>query len=256
MEQNFLYHYTTFDNFINGLLKTDSIRLNSIHKVNDPIDSMTRYMESSLFIFSSQQDGEEYYKKLREFEGIVNQKWFDKCKLACFSVDSEDSNLKGYQLSNMWTFYTKIHTGICLKLNKNKTLDCFYKLLKYNHPYSKEVDYKSKIDSIIHKLEYLTDLDGIIENRDALFFQKLQVWDREQEFRLVCFSNNDYEYIPLIKNLEEIIFGQNVQDDSILMIKKMFPNTNISKMNYFKGDGVFEKVDIDDELWKIKNSIE
>ena len=165
-------------------------------------------------------------------------------------------NIKGYQLSNLWSYYSGNHSGVCLKLNKDKVLSYFENKFKLNTPLMDNVKYMDKINKAQYKVDYNTNNKlGILENKDALFFEKLKVWDREQEFRLICYSTNDYEYISLDGLLEEIIIGQKCKADNELIIKQNFPNLAISKMNYFVGDGNFEKIDINNFLWRFKSQV-
>jgi hypothetical protein len=252
----YLYHYTTIEKFLNGILQTYSIRLNSIQNVNDPIDSKIRYLESDYVIFSNQEEGEKYHEIKEKYHDLVNEKWIKNTKIACFSIDNSVDKIQGYQLSNLWSYYAENQTGLCLKLDKNKLIANFNDKYEYNTPLTGPVNYVDKISSAKYHHDYNSDHRfGIIKNKDSLFFEKLKVWDREQEYRIICFSTDDYEYISLDSILHEIILGQNCKKDYELIIKRHFPDLIISKMNYFIGDGIFEKIDIEDKLWRYKSQI-
>lgn len=75
-------------------------------------------------------------------------------------------------------------------------------------------------------------------------------WGREQEYRLICFSKNEFEYIPIEEIVSEIILGQKATENNKLKIENNFPNIKVSKMNYFGRDGKFEKLDVKNEFWK------
>lgn len=253
---NFFYHYTTVEKFLNGICKTNSIRFNSILKVNDPLDSKMRYYESNNFFHDNIEKGIEYQSKKDEFKKIIQEKWINNCKVLCFSVNNIDDTIKGFQLANLWTYYSNNHSGLCLKFYKDKTLDLFNDTFKIHYPLEGAVDYKDIIDKANFSLDYMDNLFvGVEQNKASLFFQKLQVWDREQEYRLICFSKNEYEYIPLDGLICEIILGQKSSKETELLVKNKFANINLSKMNYFIGQGGFDKVDINDSLWKEQSRI-
>jgi len=252
----YLYHYTTIDKFFKGISRTNSLRLSPILQVNDPIDYMIRLHDSEYVIFSNQEEGEEYHENKRKYLDLISNNWINNCKITCFSIDNIKDNIKGYQLSNLWSYYAENHTGLCLKLNKDKVIQCFKDKFEYNTPLCGEVNYKDKISQAKYSSDYNSNHRlGIIDNKDSLFFEKLKVWDREQEYRIICFSTNDYEYITLDTILEEIILGQAGEEENGLIIKKGFPGLPISKMNYFIGDGVFEKIDFEDKRWRFNSQI-
>jgi hypothetical protein len=168
----------------------------------------------------------------------------------CFSTDNKTESINGFQLANLWSYYAENHSGLCLKFNKQKNLAQFDSKFKNFYPLKNNVKYINKINYFKFHTDYLNnEFIGIRNNKDSLFFEKLIVWDREQEYRLVCFSKNNYEYIPLNEILSEIILGQKMLIKPELIIKNKFPNIPITKMNYSRGSGVFEKLSADDNYW-------
>jgi hypothetical protein len=257
MIEEYLYHYSTIDRFENGICRTNCIRLSSIFKVNDPLDYKERVFMLKYPISSNIEEAIDRSNKKDDFQNIVYNKWLKNCKVVCFSIDDSRNNVFGYQLANLWSYYTDKHTGICLKFNKSKLIDFFKSSFVSYFPLSDRVEYKNEIDKLEFDDSHLFDIfEEIKENQKPLFFQKLKSWSNEQEFRLVCFSLNEFEYIPLVGLLDEIILGQNSTLESEFFTKKNFPNVQISKMNYFIGQGGFEKVDIQDSLWKINQSMQ
>ncbi|WP_299436623.1 DUF2971 domain-containing protein [uncultured Maribacter sp.] len=253
-----LYHYSTFSKFINGISKTNSIRLSSILNVNDPLDYKDRvYRNHHLFKKGEGISIENLHKLTEEYKTTLNTKWITNCKIACFSTSNEENKLKGYQLANLWSYYAENHTGICIVLNKEKVVNYFKENFKLFHPLCEQVDYKDRLSYCSYKIDYTNnEIKGVLDNKSTLFFEKLKSWDREQEYRLICFSKNEFEYIPLEGMIEEIILGQKISLENQEIIKGKNLSINISKMNYFGGDGKFEKIAIKSNFWKEMAEIE
>jgi len=251
----YLYHYTTIEKFLDGISKSNSIRLSPILEVNDPLDYKERTFRNKQLFESG--EGIKSIPLREEYKKTLNEKWISNCKIACFSTSNIHEEIEGFQLANLWSYYAGNHTGVCLKLYKDKIDSYFEENFKCYHPLKDSVEYRNKLSHFNYNTNYnKNEFKGIEENKSALFFEKLKVWDREQEYRLVCFSTNDYEYIPLEGVLSEIILGQKIIQRHELEIKNRFPLINIHKMNYFVGDGKFEKLELDHKFWKENAKVE
>jgi hypothetical protein len=244
MSEN-LYHYTTFEKFIDGICETNTLRLNPIQNVNDPIDYKERLFKNNQ-LFSKGKAKNSIINGYSELKKTLKEEWIEKCKILCFSKDNNEDSINGFQLANLWSYYAENHSGVCLKFNKSKTIEYFESNFKHCFPLKNDIEYKRQIGHFNFDTNYLNcAFLGIKENKKPLFFEKLIMWDREQEYRLVCFSKNEYEYLPINEILTEIILGQKTSKESELIIRNKFPKTPISKMNYSIGCGEFEKRSID-----------
>ena len=143
-------------------------------------------------------------------------------KLLCFSMDSSinskirkqnnnflnryyDYSGRGFALPRMWAQYANNNTGVCFIFNKQKILD---KLSHISRHYELDVDYKpfterfnidgQTVNSLYEKIECnnngrLTFYDYINNYRGKKippyikynFFQKLNDWANEQEYRIL-----------------------------------------------------------------------
>ncbi|WP_068471925.1 DUF2971 domain-containing protein [Saccharicrinis aurantiacus] len=249
--KEYLYHYTTTESLTKGICVTNSIRLNEIIKVNDPLDYKDRLVKTKQIIFGNHEEALAHNDRRRSFENLLIERWGRNSKIASFAIDNVEEGIMGYQLANLWTYYAENHQGICLKFEKEKLLNFFDNNFKILKPMHQEVKYQNMIPHVKFEDKYSDDyLLGVIDNKVSLFFSKLKVWDREQEYRLICFSKNKYEFIPIDGFLEEIIFGQQTNKETELLICNKFKNIKYSKMNYFAGDGKFEKMELDNLFWK------
>jgi len=181
----------------------------------------------------------------------LKTKWIDNCKIACFSTSNSQSGIEGFQLANLWSYYAENHSGVCIAFDKKKVLSYFDENFSHLYPLHNIVEYKNKLGHFKYNTKYnQNEYKGIEDNKSSLFFEKLKAWDREQEYRLICFSKNEFEYIPIQGILCEIILGQKATENNKLKIQTNFPNIKVSKMNYFSGAGKFEKIDVKDKFWK------
>ena len=245
----YLYHYTTYSKFINGISKTNSIRFNPILNVNDPLDYNERLFQNKQ-LFNNGESKKRITEGYRVFKRTLKEKWINNCKILCFSTDNKTEKINGFQLANLWSYYAENHSGLCLKFSKQKTLKYFDSNFNIFYPLKKNVEYISKLNYFTFHTDYLNnEFKGINDNQNSLFFEKLNVWNREQEYRLVCFSKNKYEYIPINEILSEIILGQRFSKEHELIVKNKYPNIPISKMNYSRGSGIFDKLSINDNYW-------
>jgi len=192
----YLYHFTSFDKFINGISESKSIRLSSILNVNDPLDYKERtFRNKQLF---KQGEAIKSISKRNEYIKTLKTKWIDNCKIACFSTSNSQSGIEGFQLANLWSYYAENHSGVCIAFDKKKVLSYFDENFSHLYPLRNIVEYKNKLDYFRYNTEYnQNEYKGIKDNKSTLFFEKLKAWDREQEYRLICFSKNKFEYIPV-----------------------------------------------------------
>lgn len=96
------------------------------------------------------------------------------CKMSCFS-EIHDSML-------MWSYYANSHKGICIEYDLSK--------LPRNSTNQKIIDSLTKVQYSPHRIDCLTG--DAEENVVKILTSKSDVWSHEQEWRLVCETNNEW----------------------------------------------------------------
>ncbi|NLI53159.1 MAG: DUF2971 domain-containing protein [Clostridiales bacterium] len=119
---------------------------------------------------------------------IIEQRMRDKnptisksYKIACFSEQSD--------LIPMWAYYAGSHKGICVEFDF-PSLD-------------KTVDENKNILDSITKVQYsnIRPDDGDLTTSSKEFFIKSNMWSHEQEWRLVCATDEEYINIPCVSGI-------------------------------------------------------
>ncbi|WP_186375816.1 DUF2971 domain-containing protein [Hyella patelloides] len=230
--EKYVYHYTKIDTALKHILKTGTLRLNSFSKVNDPRESkswtMTTTVRSDLNL------------KLEDWDALsksVSDVLKQNVKLICFCKDRvsavnqwqiRDPIDRGFAKPSMWHHYANGHNGVCLVFDKDKLDISFKKKLDEKRLISNTVKYSD--DGGINQISNapfsinLTNSQSkqhfikILQNHlnlwmPSLFFTKLKDWSNEEEYRWVYFDENEHPIcIDFGDSLEAIVVGESVSE--------------------------------------------
>ena len=234
-----VYHYTTSATALEHILKSRSLRFSSYTKTNDPKESKAWQFNLGT---NEQRDLGKY--DMQELSLWLSNALKTRTKLACFSRDSSPLTgnhlreifQRGFCKSRMWAQYADRHTGVCLVFERERLHNLIEKRFSSDHlVLSGCVNYLNR--SVLPQLEeqqYTINVDflesvgleayvgsHVLTHHQRLFFEKLEDWRDESEFRWVIFANtvNDL-FVEFENSLVGIIFGENTDESAIERIMK------------------------------------
>jgi hypothetical protein len=238
--KQYLYHYTKACTALDYIVANHTLQLGSYTGTNDPKES--KIWEFNLGINEERDLGKYKMSELSEWLSMALK---GKTKLACFSMDSDglsgnhmqDIFKRGFCKPRMWAQYASGHTGVCLVFDRQK-LEALI-----NRAYSKDklvlngvITYKNRniVPDLYHPddQQYMINIDYLeTVGRDAyveahlrthykrLFFEKMEDWKDESEWRCVVFSQNDENlYLNFEDSMVGIMFGENTEEKFVQYI--------------------------------------
>ncbi len=262
----FIYHYSTFDKAIR-IMQTDSLRFSPITKTNDTVEAKVRIA----FLPASLISDEDYQVKTNVIYNYFRQH-HPEIRLLCFSTDSEigfahvsdynhlpekarycDVSGRGFALPRMWSQYADNNQGVCFVIDKDKFLKQVKKSVSLFE--CGKVEYKEYTDSFLIDEDTVEELHSqismpangslmlvqMMRNREFMqynYFQKLDDWRNEREYRIIALAGND---TPLhIQNLsaclEGIVIGENMEPayESIikLLVERYKMRCSVKKISF------------------------
>jgi hypothetical protein len=227
----YVYHYTTATKARDFILKAGTLRLGPYSSTNDPKEA--KQWEFSLFTTREIDVGFHRHDELSDWlSGELKR----RTRLACFSMDSEplsgdhlsDILRRGYAKPRMWAQYADKHSGVCLVLSKKLLLASAAEYFGTTEWASGPVTYLDR--SILRRQEqpeFVLNLD-MYESLGAaayalahartftqeLFFEKLQDWRDENEWRIVAFTDaKDDVLLPIRQCLVGVMHGDATDPD-------------------------------------------
>lgn len=239
----FIYHYTKLETIEKYILPNGTMRLSQYTKTNDPKESRNWQFEI----------GTNNNVDLSKYSMDKLSKWLSyelkaHTNLACFSKDQPDltgdnfSDLfkRGYVKPRMWAQYANNHNGVCIVIDKSKFIkevkrqvnsqdEVVYGDVAYvdvspmpNHNALKPQPFVINIDTLesFGRKEYV--LRHLSTYYKELFFQKLQDWKDESEWRCIVFTSDANDiYIKLKHSFVGIIYGNNLKNDDIRQLMSL-----------------------------------
>ncbi|MGL5824523.1 MAG: DUF2971 domain-containing protein [Nocardioides sp.] len=212
-----LYHYTSSESAILGILANRTIRLSPLQGTNDlwesrPLaPSLQCKDRATLSMDESTKIWEDIDRSIRGYS-----------KVACFTQDWDlpealmnSDALRGWAHLSMWAHYGARHTGVCLRFDRDRLLAAFAEArgdavhqfsgpVKYRAaergvgPYSISVEQAEEFGVDAVALHYAS------VHRDRVFFRKHADWSAESEFRLV---RTDLSMDPFYLNFSDALTG-------------------------------------------------
>jgi hypothetical protein len=232
-DEEILYHYTSSKIAIDYILKDLTLLASPLKGVNDPKENKEKYFSNTSEI------------NLKDINSIMNEWFLNYSKIICFSQDNMNGDTHydaGYGKSRMWSQYGENHKGICLGFKKRKILEsfervegCFWKGNR-NIEYTNNLHLKLPIFNLslnpniindkISKANNISLYFG--KNRNHFYFEKVNDWKQENEYRLVLFNvSKNKLYLDISEALHSIYLGVDFPKTEIKNLKKLIPNDSI-----------------------------
>mgnify|MGYP003677008845 CR=1 FL=1 len=229
--ERLLYHYTSLSRARDLILPTGKLRMGRYSGTNDPKES-----KAWEFDLGTNQNRDLGAYRGREVSNRLSATLKDRCRVLCFSMDTgpltgnypHEILQRGFAYPRMWAQYGEKHTGVCLVFDK-AMLEAKMKAIaeRATHAFGGKVTYRDR--SVIGRLDegdYIINIDYLeTHGFDAywnqhleqfhrrLFFEKLQDWKDEREFRYVLFVEpEDDVYVEFGDALVGVVFGDAVDE--------------------------------------------
>lgn len=230
--KRYLYHYTTIDTALNYILKSNTLKVSRMTNTNDPKES-----KSWLFEIGSNENADLDKYNMWELSEKVDSLIKSSTFLLCFSKDLilsgdhiKDLPKRGYGHSRMWAQYAKNHTGVCLVFDNDQLSNAFHDSFKNFSYYAQNINYIDRFigerddSSYIINVDYLEKM-GLEEYafvhaeafKNRLFFEKLEDWKNENEYRWILFGEEgmDEPLFSFNRALKGIVFGASCNENDI-----------------------------------------
>jgi hypothetical protein len=244
-----VYHYTSANTAQRHILRNGTLRLSTYEGTNDPKESKT-----SQFNLSTNENrnlGKYKFQKIsQQFSAVLKA----NAKLACFATDTDpltgnhmqDILNRGFCKPRMWAQYADKHRGVCLAFRKSTLLAAITAQAPGATVLSGKVMYRNQ--PLVRPLtahEFMIDVD-LYDTRGALayarahlerhyrslFFEKLQDWRDESEWRIVVLGTEsgplDVKYGD--DALVGVIHGADLDEALSWGIAEMTEGTSVSHM--------------------------
>ena len=249
-----VYHYTSVDAALYGILGLGSIRLSPYESTNDPQESRPRLPALSrheTFIPGDTDDVTSLWNHA--------DRWLRRSvKLACFTQDYslpetaiDEDAFRGWAHSSAWAHYGDRHGGVCLRFNRPQLVEQFHTQLgTHGRCLEGAVEYPVQRFSAL-PTEPL-DMGQIQEfGIDAvaslyvekfhreLYFTKSHDWANESEFRLIFVDQSELPvYLDVTKCLTGVVLGDAFPVERIEVVRHLLdrmPNAALIQLRYHNG---------------------
>lgn len=234
---SYLYHYTSTDVALEYIIANHTLQFSSYVGTNDPKES-----KSWEFDLGTNGGTDLGKYKMSEMSGWLSVALKGEAKIACFSMDSkglsgnhmQDIFRRGFSKPRMWAQYADKHAGVCLVFDRKRLNELVEERFSSEHlVLSGPVTYTNR--EVIRNLynpddqQYTINLDHletvgqeryVMDHLNThykrLFFEKMEDWRDESEWRIVVFSkNNENLYLDYKDALVGIVFGENTSEKGI-----------------------------------------
>ncbi|MBH5336293.1 DUF2971 domain-containing protein [Streptomyces pactum] len=215
-----LFHYTSVDAAVSGILPSQTLRLSPYTATNDLWESEPHY---PVLTSSGESPAASDFTVWDDLDRQLRQ----HAKVACLTQDIalpesvfNPDALRGWAHLALWAHYGGRHAGVCLRFDRERLVASFLKahagptslafhgpvhyLTSQNSPVTRGVDTRQvgEFGSDAVALAYGE------KYKDQLFFRKHLDWDSESEYRLVVLNQTaDYEFVDIREALTGVILG-------------------------------------------------
>lgn len=275
----YLYHYTSVDTAIK-IICSDSLLFSPISNTNDTSESKMKIA----FDQSNVEDRNQYLEMVEKITAYFKQ-YAQFVQILCFSVDANfrkadyekfksstgsrdiyyDVSGRGFALPRMWAQYANSNEGVCFIFNKKKLVEAIeekvafvkHDNVSYKRIFDKYFISSEKMAMLFERITKvangnLTLLNMMQGDKDFLkynFFEKLDDWSNEHEYRMVALTDKrdspNYR-LPIdgiTSFLEGVVIGEKI-DPSFektikLLIKDKQARCEVKKISF---DSPFCKV--------------
>lgn len=243
-----VYHYTSASTAFEHILREGTLRLGVYEGTNDPKESKT--WQFNLGTNEGRDLGKyKSQKTSQQFSALLKA----NAKLACFATDTapltgnhiEDILNRGFCKPRMWAQYADNHRGVCLAFRRSALLAEIQAQASKAIILSGKVTYRNQ--PLVRPLtahEFMIDVDlyeslgplayarsHLQRHSQPLFFEKLQDWRDESEWRIVVLGTApgplDIKYRDALVG---VIHGADLDESLSWAIAEMTEGTSISHM--------------------------
>ena len=228
----YLYHYTGADIARDFVLKNRTLKLGRILDTNDPRE--TKDWEFNLWTAGAHDTGQY---KMAETSRWLSSALKSNVRIACFCQDRAPLTgdhvgeilQRGFAKPRMWAQYGRNHSGVCLVFDREKLLDSVRKNLNGNTCWVGNVSYRDHfIVRALTRNEFMIDVDELelvgpdryaanhlVRHHDELFFEKLQDWRDETEWRMMVYGpGSDPIFLPIEQALVGVMHGASTRPEA------------------------------------------
>lgn len=232
-----LYHYTTIQKAIEGILPNFSLFMNSISHMNDPTENLLH--ESDPFKF--QKSPLRNYDPMKMFSADFFRY---ETKITCFTInkDFEKDVTVGFKLQRMWAQYGGGNTGICLEIDYNtfieenkaiiSDLNIIDDFVSYNDNTLKLLPTIKSGMAEINDLTYENCKNVWLDfKKDNLkirerFFTKNTDWKDEREYRFLVFIKGGNKTLSIRSSLRKVYTGVHFSKHYLPSLHELLTNGN------------------------------
>lgn len=228
----YVYHYTKAATARDFILKDRTLLLGDYASTNDPKES--KAWEFGLVTFENRDIGSYEHSKL---SGWFSHELKSRTRLACFSKDRapltgnhmSDILNRGYARPRMWAQYADKHTGVCLVFLRTRLVELTKAALGGGWLMHGDVHYKNRgILDKNERPEFMLNVDlyealgpkayvrsHIQTCNRFLFFEKLEDWRDEHEWRIVVVAESPQRIlVPIETALVGVLHGDATDPDT------------------------------------------
>ncbi|MEW2426554.1 DUF2971 domain-containing protein [Micromonospora sp. NPDC047644] len=246
---NHLFHYTTAEAAIFGILRSGTLRLSPFESTNDLWES--RPLHPNLSSHRDDLDPGSGLEVWNDLDKVIRKHAKVVCLTQDWSLPDTVANrdaFRGWNHLATWAHYGAGHAGICLRFDRDKLIAAFSQvavpdaLLRFHGP----VEYRrASIGAGPHGV----DLGQILEfgldavainyadvHRDQIFFRKHADWSNESEYRLVLVDQSVLPVeVPIRAALTGVFLGDAFPDSrlpALMATLKKYPDVEVLKLVY------------------------
>lgn len=236
-----LFHYTKATTLIEKILPSQSLKTNSLASMNDPRESQP-WAFGGVNIPLDQLFPDYYSKQTHiDCQYKFGRMMRDRFQVICFS-GAKDA---GWNNEMMWAHYGHNQAGVCLEFDENE----LKKGIQLSHGHIMycidDVNYKGqKVKPQItwnKTLSIEENFRSISLACKPMVLTKSQVWEKEDERRLVFLDNEITLEIPIFPSLKAIYFGLYFAYDSIVAIENHLGNLDVDFFDLIYQDDEYKR---------------
>jgi hypothetical protein len=245
-----LFHYTSADAGILGILGSGTLRLSPLDSTNDLWEARPRSggLQSHADDLVDDLDYESLWSEIDRNIRL-------HAKVACLTRDwtlpdshweSGGSAHRGWAHLSLWAHYGAGHTGICLRFSREKLLESFMQaqsesLLRLHGPVSyRQSTAGAGLPADLGQIKtFGVDAASIAyaeANEKHVFFEKHSDWQNEAEYRLIWL---DQSVLPVSFDIRSALTGiflgeafSDRKDPALIAVAAAYPEVPIFKMHF------------------------
>ncbi len=234
-ESDTIYHYTKASTAVEHILFKRQLRLSPRARSNDPIEKVGFILGRSFY----GTDGKIHETLIKKYEKDANsivQQIDNKVKYAkqiCFCLNHYSSEIEmgnpirkddyGFLKPRMWDQYGDKYKGVCLAFSKQKILDNkgidIHSEIEYVDYYNLEQNIDTIDLNSLDRIGFDVYNKNVQERVNGTFFKKHKDYKNENEFRILTYSKNNYEFLDIKDALTGIIIPFSLINNEFIVEK-------------------------------------